>query len=178
MAANAVEILGQLGFLPGDGCLTRTIEFEGFASVAEIREAETRGTPRPTTTRFEMALINPDLPPAWRGPDKLELRNAALEDVVALTIADHNQLVAASGAWPVEALTFADDDTAYHNPFGDRQYGDWVGDLDRETNVFVLRAPEIEYGDLYLAWRASIMAQAEVGALRPLLAPQPGIPSI
>jgi hypothetical protein len=173
MAVNVVEILDQLNLLPGDGCLTRSIESEGFVSVIELRDAESLGAPGPATTRFLMALINPNLPPDWKGADRLELRDATLPDVVALAIADHNQLVAARGDWPVEALTFADDDTAYHNPFGDPQYGDWTGDLDRDQNVLVLRNPEGQYGDLYRTWRASMMTQAEAGTLRKLLAPEP-----
>jgi hypothetical protein len=169
MTANTVEILGQLGFAPGDGCLTRTISGALGSSVAEIRDAETSGAPGPETTKFAMVLINPDAAADIKGAGRLELRDAALADIVALAIADHNESVVQAGDRPADDLTFADDSMSYHNPFADPVF-DWTADLDRDQNVFVLRNPELQYGQLYLDWRASIMSKAESGDLGRLLA--------
>lgn len=173
MALNPVEIFGQIGFVAGDGCLTRTLSAEKGASVVEIRDAATSNAPGPTTARFVMAVVNPDLPADWKGPDRLELRDTELADAVALAVADYNTSIIIDGGLPAEDLMFADDSTAYSNAFGDPQYGDWVGELDRERNVYVLRNPEAQYGKLYLDWRASIMAKAASGELGQLLTPGP-----
>lgn len=171
MASNPVEIFGQIGFVAGDGCLMRTLTAESGTSVVEIRDAVTSGLPGPASVRFVMAVVNPDLQADWKGPGRLELRDAELADAVALAMADYNASITVDGGLPAEDLMFADDNTAYSNAFGDVQYGDWVGDIDWESNVLVLRNPEAQYGKLYLDWRDSIMTKAVFGELGRLLSP-------
>jgi hypothetical protein len=173
MALDPVGIFRQLGFSDADGCLARTFSGAAGASVLEVRDAATGGMPVSSSGSFDVRVVNPDLPPGWRGALHIELRDAVLADAVALVVGDANFLVVGEGGWPRDELAFADDGTTYFNAYCDTQYGDWCGDMEEGTRILVLRDPQETYGDLHLGWRASLMDLAARGELGPMLEAAP-----
>lgn len=163
-------IFRQLGFVEGEGCLTRTLRLELFdeTSITEVRAAG-GGMPTSATRRFDVAMINPDVAVSGDLPTRLELRDASLDDAVALAVSEVNDKVVREGDQPPEPLLFSDGEIAYSNAFAEDERGDWNGTLDAERGCWVLVDPAWR-GKIYADWRASIMDLARAGALGPLLA--------
>jgi len=165
MDGRATELLQAAGFQPMVNGYVLKLGDEDYERII-VLDAASGGTVSDATTAF--LALRPQSNP---GGYDLVLESEDVRDMVALGVAAENsRTFDVNGDEVALERGFVYDHTFIHNPFADRQYGDWEGKPGEGPNgrAYRLKSPaKREWANEYIAWRDTYCANLLAPAASP-----------